>query len=185
MQGIVRHLHAPGVRFVLPKSDGPGWYAARAIDPLTTESRGELEQSLSALGTVIDTARSAMAGKPLLLIGFSQGACLSAEYLMRHGPFDGAAALLTGCRVGHRSDNPPIRNLAGMPIYASCGDNDPWIPAAAHYELLADLTRAGARIRTDMVPGRAHEVAPCEIAVLQMMIEDLAAGRAQFEGGTR
>ncbi len=182
MASIVRHLPAEGVRFVLPKSAGAGWYAARAVDPLTAVTRDEVARSLSALGDVIDEARSAHPDARILLAGFSQGACLSVEYLMQATQPVSAAALLTGCRVGARSDAPPVANLARMPVYATCGDDDPWIPAAAYHDMLGDLTRASARIRTDMFPGRPHEVAPAEIAVVAAMLADLAHGRSLFEG---
>lgn len=184
VQAIVRHLDAPGVRFVLPKSDGPGWYAARAIDPLTEECRSELAASLGAVGAVIEAARAEMPGKKMLLAGFSQGACLAVEHLMRHGAHDGAAALLTGCRVGTRDDTLPFADLGGLPIYATCGDDDPWIPAPAYFEMLGDLTRAGARMRMDMFPGRPHEVAATECAVIQSMLDDLIAGRPLLQGAT-
>jgi phospholipase/carboxylesterase len=74
---ITRHLDAPGVRFVLPKSPGVGWYAARAIDPLTLDTRTELALALSQVASVI----AAQTG-PIILAGFSQGACLAAEYLL-------------------------------------------------------------------------------------------------------
>ena len=184
-QSIVRRLVAPQVRFVLPKSDGPGWYAARAIDPLTAQTRAELAASLLLVGDVIATARAEVPGKPMMILGFSQGACMAVEHLMAQGAEGvAAAALLTGCRVGHRSDAPGLAALVGLPVYATCGDNDPWIPAADHFDMLGDLTRAGARLRADMFPGRPHEVSAVEIAVVQAMIDDLTAGRAVFGGAS-
>ena len=183
MQAIVTHLDRPDARFVLPKSDSAGWYAARAIDSLTDDCRTDLAASLAALAKVIDAAVADAPGLPVLLVGFSQGACLSVEYLMKHGALHGAAALLTGCRVGARSDALPMAELAGMPIYASCGDADPWIPAEAYFDMSGDLTRASARIRMDMFPGRPHAVDLAEIAVLRGMLDDLAHGRDLFGAG--
>ncbi len=182
MASIVQHLDVPEARFVLPKSKGPGWYAARAIDALTPDSRAELAESLDALALAVEEGRAGMGMKPTMFVGFSQGACLSVEYLMREGPIFQAAALLTSCRVGHRMDDLPITDMGGMPIYASCGDNDPWIPATAYHEMLGDLTRAKARLRTDMFPGRGHEVSAVECGVLQGMLTDIVAGRALFGG---
>ena len=181
VQSIVSRLDAPRVHVVLPKSDGPGWYAARAVDPLTDVSRAELAASLAALDATVQAARAAAPGLPLVLAGFSQGACLIAEYLMTRGPVT-AAAMFTGCRVGARSDNLPITGLRGMPAYLSGGDADPWIPYPACLELASDLVAAGARLRADIFPGRAHEVAGAEIATLQQMLDDVMAGRALLAG---
>lgn len=179
---VVRPLDANGVRFALPKSDDAGWYAARAIDPLTATSRAEMAASLKVLDAVVTAARHAAPDLPVLLVGFSQGACLSVEYLMRHGPVVDAVALLTGCRVGVPDNDLPQSDLAALPVYASCGDADPWIPAASFHAMLRDLTRCGARLRTDMLPGRPHTVAAPEIAMIRRMIADLAASRPLLDG---
>lgn len=178
---IVNRLEAPGIRFVLPKSAGVGWYQARAIDPLTPVTRAELAQSLTDLAAVIAQAQAADPGRPLVLAGFSQGACLAVEYLLAGRGGVAAACLFTGCRVGDASDDLPLSGLAGMPVYASCGDADPWIPADAYHALLRDLTRAGARVRTDMFPGRPHAVTPTEIAVLQGMLRDVTGAQHPFD----
>ncbi|MFZ3580656.1 alpha/beta hydrolase [Loktanella sp. DJP18] len=181
-QLVVRPLNAAGVHYVLPQSGPTGWYAARAIDPLTDDCRAELGAALDQLDEAVTEAVAMAAGKPVLLAGFSQGACLSVEYLMPEGPVVDAAALLTGCRVGTCGDNLPITDLAGLPVYASCGDADSWIPAASYHDMLGDLTRAGARLRTDMLPGRPHTVAAPEIAMIRRMIADMAAQRPVFDG---
>ncbi len=173
---IVSHLDLPGVRIVLPKSQGAGWYAARAIDPLTEVTRTELAAGLDVLAELVAQARG-----PVLLAGFSQGACLCAEYLLRHGPVAGAC-LFTGCRVGTAEDDLPRVPLRGMPIYASCGDADPWIPATAFHRLLADLATAGARVRSDLFPGRPHAVTRTELKALARMADRLLLGSAVFKG---
>lgn len=180
---IVSRVAVPDVRFVLPKSDGPGWYLARAIDPLTDDTRAQMQQGIDQITGLIAAARAAAPGVPVLLCGFSQGACLSAEILLRHPGIAEAACLFTACRIGTADDDLPIAALAGLPVYASCGDADPWIPAVAHLQMTGDLTRAGARIRSDMFPGRPHDVTGTEIAVLSGMLQALARGGAIWDSG--
>ncbi|MEQ6247257.1 dienelactone hydrolase family protein [Sulfitobacter sp. HNIBRBA3233] len=177
MASIVDRLSLPKVRFVLPKSDDVGWYAARAIDPLTDETSRELEAAIDAVSEVIAQARAETPDRPLLLCGFSQGACLAVELLMRQPEIADAACLLTACRVGAASDKLPQARLTDLPVYASCGDEDPWIPENAYHHMLGDLTRAGARIRSDLFPGRPHEVTDTEIAVISDMLANLAQKR--------
>lgn len=177
MTSIVDRLASPKARFVLPKSEGVGWYAARAIDPLTDETVEELGAAIAAVSAVIAQAKADTPGRPLLLCGFSQGACLAVEILMHQTDIADAVCLLTACRVGAPSDDVPQAQLNGLSVYASCGDEDPWIPQTAYHHMLGDLTRAGARIRTDMFPGRPHEVTDTEIAVLSEMLTSLSQKR--------
>lgn len=183
MASIVTRLDVPGARYILPKSDGVGWYAARAIDPLTDECRGELKTAIAQITALIAQTKAQSPGRPILLCGFSQGACLSMEVLMHEPVTYDAAVLLTACRVGAETDNLPLAQLNGLPIYASCGDNDPWIPADAYHRMLGELTRAGARISTDMFPGRPHEITDTEINVVAGMLQALATGRPVLDKG--
>ncbi len=173
---ILSPLDHRGLRHILPKSVGVGWYTARAIEPLTDMTRDEVAASVAVLADLV-----AREPGPVVLAGFSQGACLIAEYLFRHGPV-AAACLLTGCRVGTIADDLPLAGLDGMPVYASCGNADPWIPAASFRDLLGDLGRAGARVRSDMFPGRPHGVTLTEVAMLGAMLQAVGAGAPVFEG---
>jgi phospholipase/carboxylesterase len=67
---------------------------------------------------------------------------------------------------------------SGLPVYLSAGSADPWIPVAAFAEAAAALGQAEARLRCDVFPGRAHEVSDAEIAMLDSVLTDLAAGHA-------
>ncbi|MBQ2263130.1 MAG: dienelactone hydrolase family protein [Loktanella sp.] len=181
---IVQRLALKGIRYILPKSDQAGWYLARAIDPLTDDTRAELQDSLRQISDLITAERAACPGIPLMLCGFSQGACLSAELLLDQPGIADAACLFTACRIGAQSDNLPVNPLDGLNIYASCGDADPWIPAVAHHRMLGDLTRAGARLRCDMFPGRPHAITDTEIAALSDMLQALAGGTKIWDSTT-
>ncbi len=172
---VVRHLSAPGVAYVLPRAPIGSWYDAKAVDPLTDTTRSQLSNSLDRLREITGTLPG---GKPVLIAGFSQGACLSLEYAMRFGPWEGALASLTGCRVGTADDDRPCSDLAGMPAYISGADADPWIPLAATTQATLELGAAKARVRADVMPGRPHEVSSGEIRVLDAMLTQLGESGA-------
>lgn len=175
---VFARLAAPGVAFVLPRAAGGGWYAAKAVDPLTADTRAALSASLDQLQGDIAAARAAWPGLPLVLAGFSQGACLSLEYGFDGRPAPEALAALTGCRVGGRADDRPHALPDGLPVYLSGSDADPWIPVTAFAEAALELGEARAALRADLFPGRGHEVSDAEIAMLQAVLDDAAAGLA-------
>lgn len=91
IENVLRHLYCKSVAFALPRAAGNSWYAARAIDPLTDQVRSELATSLDYLhGVVTGLQRDAGRKLPLLIGGFSQGACLALEHAMRMGRWNGA-----------------------------------------------------------------------------------------------
>lgn len=173
---VIRRLSATDVTWHLPRAEERSWYAARAIDPLTDATRAELALSLRGLAQAVGAAKSG--GLPVVLAGFSQGACLSLEHALTGRRAPDAVVALTGCRVGAAGDDRPRSLPDGLPVYLSGSDADPWIPVSAFAESVADLGQAGARLRADLFPGRAHEISDAEIAMLGAVLADIAAGRA-------
>lgn len=182
---LVARLAAPGVAFALPRAGDDVWYHARATDPLTADTRRELGQSLADLAQAIAGLRRAAPGRPLVLAGFSQGACLAVEHVLAGHALPDALVALTGCRVGVTGDDRPRAQAPGLPVYLSAGQADPWIPLDAFAAAAADLGRAGAALRTDIFPGRPHEIAEAEAAMLDAILADLASGRAPAMGVAR
>ncbi len=168
---VLSRVTARDVAFVLPRAEGKSWYKAKAVDPLTDATRGELSVSLDRLDAVAGHAGSY--GRPILLAGFSQGACLSLEYAMRAGPWRGGLAALTGARVGRAGDARPSSALGGMPVYLTGGDADPWIPVSAWAEAAVEVASSGAWLRAEVFPGRPHIVSDAELAVLDAMLAQM------------
>jgi phospholipase/carboxylesterase len=180
--GVIRHL-PQDVAYALPRAEGKSWYAARAIDPLTAVTRAEVGVSLMQLAGVIAGLRDITPGRPLLLAGFSQGACLSVEHAFSGRDAPDALAALTGCRVGVAADMRAQALPPGLPVYLSGADADPWIPVAAFADAVAAFGAHGAALRCDLFPGRAHSVSPTEIAMMSGMLQDLSHGaRPRMEG---
>ena len=172
---VISKLKAKGVSFVMPRARGNSWYAARAVDPLTGETRRQLEHSVSHIRDLVNAiANGGTYQKALVIGGFSQGACLALEYAMRHGPWQGAMVNFTGCRVGTPACDRPFADLDRMPVYLTGSDRDPWIPADATASAAEALARARARLRVDILPDRGHEVSDQELATFDSMLIDLA-----------
>lgn len=165
---VTGRLSLPGVAVLLPEAAGKSWYRARAVDPLTAETESSVLAGCAQVGAAV-----AAAAGPVLLAGFSQGACIAAEYVLRGGAGVAALAALTGCRVGTAGTAGPRADLAGMPVLLTGSDADPWIPVAAFAEAVAEFALARARLRAEVIPDRPHSVADAEIAALQAMIERL------------
>jgi phospholipase/carboxylesterase len=174
-QVISRLKSTAGVSFVLPRARGNSWYAARATDVLTGDTRHQLDQSVAHVRALVAGLTGGRHhAKPLVLAGFSQGACLALEYSMRHGPWNGAMVNFTGCRVGTQSCDRPFADLDRMRVYLTGSDKDSWIPVDAFANAACELARARARLNCDVIPDRAHEVSPREIAKLDDILTDMA-----------
>lgn len=182
---ILARLEAPGVAIALPRAPAGAWYEARAVDPLTEQTRRQLGAALDQLQGDIAALRHEFAGLPLLLAGFSQGACLAIEYVCRGAELPDALVALTGCRVGTADCVRPDAAPHGLPAYLTGSDADPWIPLAAMSAAVLSLGSRGVKLRSDVFPGRPHEATDAEIAMLSAMLADLVAGRSPAMGVAR
>jgi phospholipase/carboxylesterase len=171
---ILQRVNAPRTAFVLPRAGSGSWYDAKAVDPLTEKTTAQLSTSLLQLRTITGDLPKKT---PVVMAGFSQGACLSIEYAFKFGGWKGALVAFTGCRVGTSQDNLPRSSLANLPVYISGSDVDPWIPLSAFSRTVQELGAAQARVRADVFPQRGHEVTDTEVAMLERALHSFAEGR--------
>jgi predicted esterase len=94
-----------------------------------------------------------------MLLGFSQGACLSLEFSARHARRYGGVACLSGGLIG--PDGTP-RDYSGSmdatPVFLGCSDVDAHIPKE-RVELSAKvMEQLGAGVTMRIYPGMGHVI---------------------------
>lgn len=177
--GLGLALRVPGAALVAPQADGGTWYPHSFLSPIASNEPG-LTSALAAVGRALGAA--AAAGVPAertVLLGFSQGACLAAEYAARNARRYGGLAVLSGGLIGPDGtprDYPGA--LAGTPVFLGCSDRDPHIPAARVQESAEVLARLGGDVTARLYPGMPHTVVDDELDAVRAMLRPLAAPAA-------
>src|SRR5207244_10205963 len=108
--------------------------------------------------------------------GFSQGACLTLEFIARHPRRFGAVIGLTGGLTGPPGtprDYPGT--LDGTPVFLGTSDPDPHVPFARVRETEAVLTRMGAAVELRRYPGMPHTVNRDELDAARSLLERVPA----------
>ena len=117
-----------------------------------------------------------------MLLGFSQGACLTSEFAIRHPRRYGGVMALSGGLIGEpgtTGDDVTTTALEGTPVCLGCSDVDAHIPAERVLETEAVFRRLGANVTRKLYPGMAHTVIADEIEHVQRIMDEvLQAGRA-------
>lgn len=170
-------LDAPRLHAIAPQAAGNTWYPRPFMEPIPT-NQPHLDSALGRLKRLVDDLlEQGMPGTRIAILGFSQGACLSSEFVA-HNPRRYAAVMaLTGGVIGP-PDTPRdyTGSLAGTPVLLACGDPDPHIPFSRVRETEVVLQRLGAAVEVRRYPGRPHTVTQDEIeicrAMLQRMLND-------------
>jgi phospholipase/carboxylesterase len=173
--GLSQDLDRPGFAYIAPQAAGSAWYPYPFMQPIA-QNEPWLSSALAVLDDLL--AHIAAAGIPperTILLGFSQGACLSSEYVARHARRYGGLAVLSGGVIG--PDGTPRDypgSLDGTPIFLGCSDVDPHIPKT-RVGLSAELFRQlGGAVEERIYPRMAHTINEDEITYVQAMIDAIA-----------
>jgi len=168
---LAEDLHQPGFAYLAPQAAGHTWYPQRFLAPIA-DNEPELSSALALIETVL--AQVTSTGIPperTMLLGFSQGACLTLEFVARHARRYGGIAGLTGGLIG--PDDTPrdyAGSLASTPIFLGCSDVDMHIPKA-RVDLTATVLRHLGGIVTERIyPNMAHTVNQDEITFVREMM---------------
>ena len=112
----------------------------------------------------------------LLLGGFSQGACLALEFVVRTPARYGAVAGLSGGLIGPPGTVwPQSGSLDGTPVFLGCSDVDFHIPKERVMESAAVLRGLGADVTAVLYPNMDHTVNEDEMIHLQVLVDGLLA----------
>lgn len=168
MLDLAQGLDLAGTRWLAPYAGRGLWYPGRYMDSRES-NEPQLTRSVERTHwLVLDASEGGRLGpEQIFLVGFSQGACLAVEYVLRHPTSVAAIVVFTGCLIG-----PPgtvwttagNQSLKGLSVFLSGSDADEWIDPRRTEDTAQVLRLLGADVELHMYPGRPHIVSPEELA---------------------
>ena len=181
-------LAQPEVAYLAPQAAGYTWYPNSFLAPIEQNEPG-LSSGLQVLADLL--ARLDEAGHPperVLLLGFSQGACLTTEFAARHPRRYGGVVALSGGLIGtgERPGKAPPHDkvfdyagdLDGTPVFLGCSDVDPHIPIERVETTARVFERLGADVRTRVYEGMGHTINDDEIRYVRKLLVRLQKAEA-------
>jgi predicted esterase len=172
---LVPQLARPDVTYLAPAAANRTWYPYSFLADIASNEPG-LSSGLAVVGTLVSRAEAA--GVPrdrIVLLGFSQGACLATEFAVRNAARCGGVVVYSGGAIG-----PPgttwdeSRRFDGTPMFFGCSDVDSHVPAARVIESAELCSRMGADVTRRLYPGMGHTINDDEIAWAQHLLDALA-----------
>ena len=171
---LVPDFAQPDFACLAPQAADHTWYPNRFLASISSNEPW-LSSGLAAIADLL--RRIAEAGVPAertLLLGFSQGACLTLEFAARHAQRYGGVVGLSGGLIG--PDGTPrdyFGTLAGTPIFLGCSDVDPHIPKERVYHTAEVLRQLGGDVTLQLYPGMDHTISPAEVDVVRDMMSSV------------
>lgn len=165
------------VTFVAPAAAGGAWYPLSFLSPIETNEPGITSGIAVIHGLIDDAIAAGVRADRIVLLGFSQGACLAATAAQRRPARYGGVIVFSGGLIG-----PPgtvwseAGEFGGTPVFLGCSDVDGHIPAERVRESAALFERMGADVTMQLYPGMGHLVNEEEVAFARDLLATLADG---------
>lgn len=173
MLSMLPHLKADDMAFVAPQATDGTWYPYSFLQP-TERNEPYLSSALTTLQMVRARLQADYNVKlpQMYWLGFSQGACLTLEFLARNPAAYGGIFGLSGGLIGpHTTPRDYEGSFANTPVVLGCSDPDSHIPKARVLETEAVLTRMGARVQTRIYPNGGHTINEDELSLVNTVLE--------------
>jgi phospholipase/carboxylesterase len=161
---LADQLDFPEFAYLAPQAADNTWYPNRFLNPIS-ENEPWLTSALAFAGDVF--AQIVQAGIPperIILLGFSQGACLTLEFAARNAQRFGGIVGLSGALIG--PDDTPrdyAGLLAGTPVFLGCSDVDFHVPKERVDQTAEIMRRLGGNVTERLYPNMEHTVNQDEI----------------------
>ena len=171
ISSLASHLNLEKAAVLAPQATNNSWYPYSFLAPVE-DNQPALDSALELIDQVVNDVKSA--GIPLhklYFLGFSQGACLSLEYVTRHAKGYGGVIALTGGLVGEELK---LENYSGdflhTPVLITTGDPDPHVPVSRVQETVGVLENMNAEVSVRIYKGRPHTIQSEELQLANKLV---------------
>ncbi|MGH2534701.1 MAG: alpha/beta hydrolase [Thermomicrobiales bacterium] len=177
---LARAIDQPGFAYLAPQAHGNTWYPHRFLEPLA-RNEPHLSSALAVIdGLVARINDAGVSSERVVLLGFSQGACLALEFAARHARRWGGAIGLSGGLIGTGErpgyDPPDDKrfdydgSLDGAPVFLGCSDVDAHIPPRRVQQSTEVLRALGGDVTERIYPGMGHTINADEVRFVRDMV---------------
>lgn len=169
---LYHELALPGVSAIAPQAFASSWYPQSFLAPIES-NQPFLNSALGRLESlVIELNNKGVPTSRIAILGFSQGACLTLEYIARNPRRYGAIMALTGGLIGPEGTKRDYEgSLNGTPVFLGTSDPDPHVPLQRVVETKTILARMDASVELRSYPGMPHTINKDELETCRAMLK--------------
>ncbi|WP_374949661.1 alpha/beta hydrolase [Mucilaginibacter sp.] len=173
IMGLAGHINVADMAVYAPQATNNSWYPYSFMNPVA-DNQPALDSAIELIEQTVQIAISdGFAASKIFFTGFSQGACLTLEYIARNAKQFGGAAAFTGGLIGAELD---LKNytgdFGGTPIFIATGNPDLHVPLSRVEESVSILTKMNADVTLKVYPGRPHTISMEELKLANQIVFD-------------
>ncbi len=165
------YLNVSDYALLAPQATNHTWYPYSFItDPKQNEPW--LSSALALVKEIVeDVHKAGIPSEQIYFVGFSQGACLTLEFVTRNATRWGGVAAFTGGLIGDRIYNENYKgDFASTPVFIGSSNPDPHIPVPRVKESTVILQSMNALVTEKIYPNMGHTVSEDEIETVNRLI---------------
>jgi phospholipase/carboxylesterase len=164
-------LNIKDYALLAPQATGNTWYPYSFLAP-PAQNEPSLSSALSLLSDIVaDITGAGILTENIYFLGFSQGACLTLEFVTRHATRYGGVAAFTGGLIGDRLYPANYKgDFAGTPIFIGTSNPDPHVPVDRVQETTRLLQDMHAEVTEKVYNNMGHTINEDEIRQANALI---------------
>jgi phospholipase/carboxylesterase len=154
-----------------PQATNHSWYPYSFMAP-TSQNQPALDSALEQVDELVKSILDqGIPSRHIYILGFSQGACLTAEFATRHAQPYGGLLIFTGGLIGQQLDTSNYQgNFEGTPVLITTGDPDPHVPVSRVEETVKIMEEKEAVVTKKIYKGRPHTILEEELNLARQIL---------------
>jgi phospholipase/carboxylesterase len=169
--GLARELEVNDFAIYAPQATNNTWYPYSFMAP-EAQNQPALDLAIESIDALVKQIESdGIPADKIYFLGFSQGACLTLDYVGRNAKRYGGVVAYTGGLIGEQIINQRYSgDFKNTPVLITTGDPDPHVPLNRVEESVAVLKGLSADITLKVYKGRPHTISQQEIELANSII---------------
>jgi predicted esterase len=171
---LVPALEHADFTYLAPAARDDTWYPYSFLEDIQRNEPG-ISSGISVIDQLVDEVlASGVPVERIVLLGFSQGACLAATAAVRRPARYGGVIVLSGGLIGPPGTVWDGGSFDRAPAFLGCSDPDPHVPTERVDESAAVFERMGAAVTKRIYPNMGHVVNDDEVAFVREIMAQAA-----------
>jgi phospholipase/carboxylesterase len=164
-------LNVKDFALLAPQASQNSWYPFSFLSP-ASQNEPWLSSALSLINeTLNDAVAFGISEENIFFTGFSQGACLTLEFVTRNAKKYGGVAAFTGGLIGDKIDRENYKgDFQQTPVFIGSSNPDPHVPVERVHQTAEILKSMNAYVTEKIFENMGHTITKNEIDLANELV---------------
>jgi phospholipase/carboxylesterase len=168
---LAHYLNVKDFALLAPQASQNSWYPFSFLSP-ASQNEPWLSSALSLINeTLNDAVAFGISEENIFFTGFSQGACLTLEFVTRNAKKYGGVAAFTGGLIGDKIDRENYKgDFQQTPVFIGSSNPDPHVPVERVHQTAEILKSMNAYVTEKIFENMGHTITKNEIDLANELV---------------